>query len=54
MKLKEFVPWGGARPKFYYVDPPLEKALQMTTGGRVSIFMLGMQWIVGFARTMEG
>ena len=23
MKLKEFVP-GGGRPKFYYVDPPLE------------------------------
>ena len=24
MKLKEFGPPGGARPKFYYVDPPLE------------------------------
>ena len=24
MKLKEFGPLGGARPKFYYVDPPLE------------------------------
>ena len=23
MKLKEFGPGGGARPKFYYVDPPL-------------------------------
>ena len=23
MKLKEFGPPGGARPKFYYVDPPL-------------------------------
>ena len=23
MKLKEFGPRGGARPKFYYVDPPL-------------------------------
>ena len=22
MKLKEFGPPGGARPKFYYVDPP--------------------------------
>ena len=24
MKLKEFGPRGGARPKFYYVDPPLQ------------------------------
>ena len=24
MKLKEFGPWKGARPKVYYVDPPLE------------------------------
>ena len=23
MKLKEFGPWGGVRPKFYYVDLPL-------------------------------
>ena len=23
MKLKEFGPGGGARPKLYYVDPPL-------------------------------
>ena len=23
MKFKEFGPGGGARPKFYYVDPPL-------------------------------
>ena len=23
MKLKEFGPGGGARPKFYYLDPPL-------------------------------
>ena len=28
MKLKEFGPHeGGGRPKFYYVDPPLEKTL---------------------------
>ena len=25
MKLKEFGRGGGARPKFYYVDPPLER-----------------------------
>ena len=25
MKLKEFGPQGGARPKFYYVDPPLNR-----------------------------
>ena len=24
MKLKDFGPPGGARPKFYYVDPPLK------------------------------
>ena len=28
MKLKEFGPGGGARPKFYYVDPPLHDLLQ--------------------------
>ena len=27
MKLKEFGPPGGGRPKFYYVDPPLMMAL---------------------------
>ena len=32
MKLKEFGPPGGARPKFYYVDPPLSyhAILQLT------------------------
>ena len=25
MKLKEFGPGGGGRPKFYYVDPPLHR-----------------------------
>ena len=28
MKLKEFGPQGGARPKFYYVDPPLVLAMR--------------------------
>ena len=26
MKLNEFGPRGGARPKFYYVDPPLKES----------------------------
>ena len=31
MKLKEFgPPGGGVRPKFYYVDPPLEKKVRWT------------------------
>ena len=33
MKLKEFGPQGGgARPKFYYVDPPLISPLFWTSG----------------------
>ena len=33
MKLKEFgPPGGGARPKFYYVDPPLKMYVLVTPG----------------------